>query len=112
MTRRGMKKYLAPMGTGYLGLSVSVLGMAKRDMERIRNSRYRKARRDAVVWLASPEASLWFEATGIDQRWGLKRMGWPTHARSVLEGKGLDPGERELIRHTLNNYSVRKEQDR
>lgn len=97
-----VRKYHAPMGTGYLGLTVSVLGQARRDMER-GSRRYRRARRDAVVWLATSEASLWFEASGIDQTWGLERMGWARHARALLESNGLDPPEQDLVRRTLSN---------
>ncbi len=47
-----------------------------RDNERLRV--------DAIVWLASARAAIWFERCGLDQSHALGKMEWAGHAQELL----------------------------
>jgi hypothetical protein len=46
----------------------------------------------------------WFEHIGVEQRYGLSRMGWPAHAEEVLAagGRKLSASDRQVLQAGLN----------
>lgn len=56
-----------------------------------------KARREATLWLGSSEATKYFDWLDLDQPTMLVGMGWPEHARRLLDEGGLAGHERELL---------------
>lgn len=49
----------------------------------------------ATVWLASTQATTWFEGCDLDQGYALGRMGWKAHARELLGDESISLGRRE-----------------
>ena len=56
-------------------------------------------RLDATVWLASKSAIWWFDHIGIEQPYGLWRMGWGAHAKEFLANDdiNLSPEEYSVL---------------
>ena len=61
-------------------------------------------RLEATVWLGSKAAMWWFEHIGVEQRYGLSRMGWPAHAEEVLAagGRKLSASDRRVLETGLD----------
>ena len=61
-------------------------------------------RLEAIVWLGSKAAMWWFEYIGVEQRYGLSRMGWPAHAEEVLAagGRKLRAADRQVLEAGLD----------
>ena len=56
-----------------------------------------RLRVEATVWLASSRAIRWFDACGLDQAYTLFKVGWPTHARELLDDVDLDPEQTQVL---------------
>jgi hypothetical protein len=61
-------------------------------------------RLSSTVWLGSSRARFWFEVARIDQRAGLKHVGWPHHARELLL-RDIRSGERAVLEMGINALS-------
>ena len=69
-----------------VAVACAVLATAIKDMRR-RSPALIRHRIDATVWLGSKTASMWFDAARTDQLYGLRKVGWPAHARHLLDGE-------------------------
>ena len=49
-----------------------------------------KLRLNAIVWLASKSAIWWFDHVGVEQLYGLWKMGWEAHAKEFLANEDID----------------------
>lgn len=85
---------------GHRALALSVIEHAAREM---RGAGKRSAtqphhsvrlRTKAILFLGSKQAGVWFDACGLDQGCTLAKMGWPHHARDLLD-QSTPPGEVE-----------------
>ena len=97
-----------PYEDGYRALAAAMVLHAVKDMrdtgvESATQLRYGRGkielRLDATVWLASKSAIWWFDHIGIEQLYGLWRMGWEAHAKEVLayEDINLSPEEHSVL---------------
>ena len=93
---------------GYRALAVAMVSGAVRDMrdtgvESATQLRYGRGkvelRLDATIWLASKSAIWWFDHIGVEQLYGLWRMGWEDHAKEFLanEDINLSPEEHSVL---------------
>ena len=93
---------------GHRALAVAMVGQAVKDMrdtgvESAIQLRYGRGktelRLDATIWLASKSAIWWFDNIGIEQLYGLWRMGWEAHAKEFLanEDINLSPEEHSVL---------------
>jgi hypothetical protein len=48
-----------------------------------------RLRVEAISFLASTDATMWFDHCDLDQRYALGRMGWATHAKKLLADKSI-----------------------
>ena len=98
---------------GHRALAVAMVCHAVKDMRdtgvqsrtQLRYGRDKtELRLEATVWLASKSATWWFEHIGVEQHYGLSRMGWPTHAEEVLAagGRALSAADRQLLQAGLD----------
>ena len=69
-----------------IAVACGVITTAIKDMRGVERKHIRN-RIDATVWLASKAATLWFDATGVEQPYALTGMDWPVYARRLLDGK-------------------------
>ena len=96
---------------GYKALAMALLDHAAREMrdesEQV-SPHYGRGkvllRIDATVWLASCQATHFFDGCGLDQGYALERMGWASHARDVLGkgGVGLSPERARVLETGLD----------
>ena len=79
--------------SGHKALALAVIHQATKEMRDIkplpakpciRRERSR-LRIDAVAWLASSDATRWFDGCDLDQRYALGRMKWAEHAQRLLD---------------------------
>jgi hypothetical protein len=58
-----------------------------------------RLRLGATVWLASKSAMWWFDHIGVDQLYGLWKMGWEAHAKEFLANEDIDlsPEEHSVL---------------
>ena len=87
-----------PYEDGYRALAAAMVCHAVKDMRdtgvqsrtQLRYGRDKgELRLEATVWLASKSALWWFEHIGIEQRYGLWKMGWEAHAEELLAAGGI-----------------------
>ena len=85
---------------GERALGLAVINQATKEMRDTRPSLSRQSNKDkkrlrieATVWLASAQATTWFEGCDLDQAYALGRIRWARHARELLEDESisLDP---------------------
>jgi hypothetical protein len=97
---------------GPRALALSVLEHATREM-RGTGSRsattphYHRDRRGlrikAILFLGSKQAGVWFDVCGLDQSYTLARMGWPQHAKELLDkGTPLDEEKAGVLKLGLD----------
>jgi hypothetical protein len=102
-----------PYEDGYRGLAAAMVLHAVKDMRdkgvqsrtQLRYGRDKtELRLEAIVWLGSKAATWWFEHIGVEQHYGLSRMGWPAHAEEMLAagGQTLSAADRQLLRAGLD----------
>ena len=94
-------------------LAGAMITQAIKDMDNLvgradRPSRVREGRITATLWLASAEATIWFDTVRIDQAAALQRLGWTTRARKLLDNPplSLEPDERRLLREGIDVLGV------
>ena len=82
--------------TGHKALALAVIHQATKEMGDTRPSSTQQLGRDklklrieATVWLASTQATGWFEGCGLDQGYALGRMRWASHARELLDDESV-----------------------
>ena len=80
---------------GDRALGLAVINQATKEMRDTRPSLSRQSNKDkkrlrieATVWLASAQATTWFEGCDLDQGYALGKMDWATHARELLDDEG------------------------
>ena len=56
-----------------------------------------RLRLDATVWLASKAAVEWFDHIGVEQLYGLWKMGWQAHAEELLADEFVQISSREHL---------------
>ena len=100
-----------PYEDGYRALAAAMVLHAVKDMRdkgvqsrtQLRYGRDKgELRLEAIVWLGSKQATWWFEHIGIEQRYGLSRMGWPAHAEEALAAGGLSAADRRVLEEGLD----------
>jgi len=100
-----------PYEDGYRALAAAMVLHAVKDMRdkgvqsrtQLRYGRDKtELRLEAIVWLGSKAAMWWFEHIGVEQRYGLSRMGWPAHAEEVLAAGGLSAADRRVLETGLD----------
>ena len=83
---------------GHRALAVAMVCHAVKDMRdagvqpttQLRYGRDKtELRLGATIWLASKSALWWFDHIGIEQRYGLWKMGWEAHAEELLAAGGI-----------------------
>ena len=106
-------------------MACAVISTAIKDM-RDRDARHRRTRIDATVWMATKAATLWFDASGVNQGYALSGMDWSSHAQHLLDGeagrmpywdgdessrpKALSPEQSKMLRDGLDYFdSIRGE---
>ncbi len=91
---------------GHRALAVAMVCHAVKDMrdtgvESATQLRYGRGkielRLDATVWLASKSAIRWFDHIGIEQLYGLWRMGWEDHAKEFLANEDINLSPEEHL---------------
>ena len=103
MGRRQPYKGLA----GDRALALSVIHQAVKEMRATRQQRdddmdfgaerdWPSLRRRATVWLATTQAAVWFEGSGLDQGHALAKIGWAGHARELLENEAITLGHARI----------------
>jgi hypothetical protein len=62
---------------------------------------------DAVVFLASRKATLWWDVAKIEQGAALLAMGWQAHARKLVEDPevSLTPAQAEIVKRGLGVFA-------
>ena len=101
MTRIGYKD-------GHRALAVAMVCRAVNDMrdtgkQSTTQLRYgpnkTELRLNAIVWLASKSAIWWFDHIGVEQLYGLWKMGWEAHAKEFLANEDIDlsPEEHSVL---------------
>ena len=100
-----------PYEDGYRALAAAMVLHAVKDMRdkgvqsrtQLRYGRDKgELRLEAIVWLGSKAAMWWFEHIGVEQHYGLSRMGWPAHAEEVLAAGGLSAADRRVLETGLD----------
>ena len=81
---------------GHKALVLAVIHQATKEMRDTRPTATQQLGRDklklrieATVWLASTQATRWFEGCDLDQGYALGRMRWARHARELLEDESI-----------------------
>jgi len=98
---------------GHRALAVAMVCHAVKDMRdtgvqsttQLRYGRDKtELRLDAIVWLASKSAMWWFDHIGVEQLYGLWKMGWEAHAKEFLANEDihLSPEEHSVLELGLN----------
>ena len=93
---------------GHRALAVAMVCHAVKDMRdtgvqstaQLRHDRNKtELRLGAAVWLASKSAIWWFDHIGIEQLYGLWKMGWEAHAKEFLANEyiNLSPEEHSVL---------------
>jgi hypothetical protein len=93
---------------GHRALAVAMVCNAVKDMRdtgvqsttQLRHGRDKtELRLNAIVWLASKSAIWWFDHIGVEQLYGLWKMGWEAHAKEFLanEDINLSPEEHSVL---------------
>ena len=80
-------------------ITQAIKDMDKRMAQASRPNRVREQHITATLWLASAEATVWFDAVGIDQAAALERLGWADRAQKLLDNPPLllEPDERKFL---------------
>ena len=94
-------------------LASAMITQAIKDMDKHRArtdrpNRVREQHISATLWLASAEATVWFDAVGIDQAAALERLGWEGRAQKLLDNPPLllEPAERRFLREGIDVLGV------
>jgi len=93
---------------GHRALAVAMVCHAVRDMRdagvqpttQLRYGRDKtELRLGATIWLASKSAMWWFDHIGVEQLYGLWKMGWEAHAKEFLANEDIDlsPEEHSVL---------------
>ena len=86
-------------GTRYLALAVVL--RAVRDMHmhgaKMTTAPSLKEHLDAIVWLGSTHATVWFDVADVNQFNVLWENDWMRYAGAALDGDKLDAEERQLL---------------
>ena len=86
-------------GTRYLALAVVV--RAVRDMQndgtKISTAPSLKEHLDAIIWLGSTHATVWFDVADVSQFNVLWDNDWMRYAGAALDGDKIDTEERQLL---------------
>ena len=85
-------------------ITQAIKDMDKRMAQASRPNRVREQHITATLWLASAEATVWFDAVGIDQAAALERLDWATRAQNMLDNPplSLEPAERRFLREGID----------
>ena len=70
-------------------ITQAIKDMDKRRARADRPNRVREQHISATLWLASVEATVWFDAVGIDQAAALERLDWAGRAHKLLDNPPL-----------------------
>jgi len=108
-----------PFKDGHRALAVGMISRAINDMRntsvqskmQIRHGRNKtEIRLEATLWLASKSAIWWFDHVGIEQLYGLWKIGWEIHAREFLANEhiNLSPEERSVLTLGLDALQSRR----
>lgn len=103
-------------GDGHRALAVAMVYHAVKDMrdtgvQSKTQLRYGSSKTElrigATVWLASKAARWWFDNIGVEQRYGLWKMGWQSHAKQLLADDGIElsPEEHLVLEFGLSAIS-------
>lgn len=82
-------------------LAGEIIRRAREDMQSRVDHKHRVS---GTCWLASVDATPWFDLVGVDQRYCLNRIGWTDHAERLLRDsrrgwcKRLSTEERRFLR--------------
>lgn len=49
-----------------------------------------RLRVEATAWLASSQATRWFDACGLEQEHALWKIGWAAHAKELISDETID----------------------
>jgi len=93
---------------GYRALAVAMVCHAVKDMrdmgvQSTTQLRYgptkTELRLGATIWLASKSATLWFDHIGVEQLYGLWKIGWEAHAEEFLANEyiNLSPEQHSVL---------------
>ena len=63
---------------------------------------------DAMIWLGSRQAALWFDTACVSQYSVLWANDWRTHAKEMLDSCELLPEERRLLEDGVEVFGVVK----
>ena len=85
-------------------ITQAIKDMDKRMARTDRPNRVREQHITATLWLASAEATVWFDAVGIDQAAALERLDWATRAQNMLDNPPLllEADERRFLREGID----------
>jgi len=80
-------------------ITQAIKDMDKRRARADRPNRVREQHISATLWLASVEATVWFDAVGIDQAAALERLDWAGRAQKLLDDPplSLKPAEHRFL---------------
>jgi len=80
-------------------ITQAIKDMDKRRARADRPNRVREQHISATLWLASAEATVWFDAVGIDQAAALERLDWAGRAQKLLDDPplSLKPAEHRFL---------------
>jgi hypothetical protein len=80
-------------------ITQAIKDMDKRRARADRPNRVREQHISATLWLASVEATVWFDAVGIDQAAALERLDWAGRAQKLLDDPplSLKPDEHRFL---------------
>jgi|TARA_R110000824_G_scaffold106537_5_gene251703 hypothetical protein len=100
---------------GIRHLALAVVLRALRDMQRhgAKNTTApsQDEHLDAIIWLGSSRAALWFDVACVDQVMVLKENDWVDSAQATLDGCELKVDERQLLRAGVEVFGDLKASD-
>ena len=96
-------------------LALVMVIKALRDMQnlgaKVTTAPTAKERLDAIVWLGSSKAAVWFEAAEIDQFNVLRDNDWVTYTKAVLKDRELTPEVRQMLEEVVGVFGDLKARD-
>ena len=63
---------------------------------------------NALIWLGSRDAAVWFDLAGVDHKYALEGMGWAQRAQNVIEQTppaNLSNDQRKLLKDGIKALS-------
>lgn len=97
-------------GSPEVSLVCAMLIQAMKEMRDERKSERipAEASTNALIWLGSQDAAVWFDLAGVDHKYALEGMGWAQQARNVIEQMptaNLSNDQRQLLEDGIKALS-------